>query len=145
MHTRIKLKRKRSWPRKGVFFPLGAIAIVAAIGARATPPALKITPLGGGALQLTVTNAVATNSYQIYYTPNFEPGYQWEVLTFGNTGQSNFTIYTQSDPCGFYQAVNPSDLDADGVLSWQDANDTNASIGILTVFIDTPTNHFTFR
>src|SRR5580765_4525182 len=146
-NMRIKklVQRKRSFGLREAFLLLVASAIGAVIVAHATPPALKITPLGGGDMQLTVTNGSATNSYEIYFTPNFDPGYQWNVLIPGSTGQSNFTVSSLFTQSGFYKALNINDIDGDGIVSWQDANDTNSAIGILSVIIDTPTNHYTFR
>jgi len=140
-----KIQRRRSFGLRQKLLLLGASAVVIAIAARATTPALKITSLGDGDFQLTVTNSATNDSYQIYYTPNFDPGYQWNVLLVGSGGQTNFTVSVPPNGSGFYQAVAVGDFDNDGIPNWEDANPTNGSVGILTVIIDTPTNHYTFR
>jgi hypothetical protein len=123
----------------------GASAIAIAIVARATPPGLSITALGGGDYQLTITNAVPGHTYEIYSTPSFDWGYLWNVDQQGASGQTNFTISARPWPSGFFIALDGDDLDSDGIPNWEDANPTNAAIGIMTVIIDTPTNRYTFK
>src|SRR6266478_4402162 len=141
MQTDRKVKRKGLVGRWKIFLGLGVAAIVVAIAARATPPALTLTPLGNGDLQLTITNALPGDTYDVYYTPNFDQGYIWNFFDRGSAGQTNFTIsLSNSPPSGFFIVTDNDDFDGDGVENWKDANPTNAAIGIMTVIIDTPTN-----
>ena len=140
-----QVKRKCSQGGRAAFLLFGASLIAIGIVARATPPGLSITTLTNGVLQLTVTNGAPGDTYQILYTPNFDPGYQWNVNMLGETNQTNFTLSTISTPSGFYKAVNNTDFDNDGIPNYEDANATDSSIGLLTVIIDTPTNGYTFR
>jgi len=146
MQTDRKVKRKGLIGRWTILPALGTAAIVVAIAARATPPALTLTPLGNGDLQLSITNAIPTNTYDIYYTPNFNSGFAWNFFYRGAAGQTNFTIsLSNSPPSGFFIVTDIDDFDGDGIPNWEDANPNNASIGIMTVIIDTPTNGYTFR
>lgn len=94
---------------------------------------------------ISVTNATPSNSFDIFFTPNFNPGYVWNFYAAGSVGQSNFTVPIVSLPSGFYIADLSSDFDGDGIPNWEDANPNNPNIGILTVIIDSPTNGYTFR
>ena len=87
---------------------------------------------------ITITNGVSTANYEIYTTPVLGNAldYPWTAAAVGSTGQSNFTVNIGPYPAGFYRAV----LDTNSIPLWQAADPNNPGAGILTVFIDSPTN-----
>jgi|SRR6266850_2563359 len=140
MHDQQLGRWRRSWLVLTTFgLPLLFLLGLTELG-QSVPPGLKITPLGNGDLQISITNATPSDAFEIYHTPTLDPGFVWNLNLLGYTGQSNFTISAKSSPSGFYRALNGSDLDSDGIPNFKDANPTNAAIGLLTVIIETPAN-----
>ena len=125
--------------------PIAGFVIVIGLAARATPPAMTVTQLNITNLQITITNAVPGHVYELYYSPNFDPGFVWNFFDQGTSGQTNFTVSMQFAPGGFFIALDGDDLDGDGIPNWQDADPKNPAVGALTVIIDSPTNGYTFR
>ena len=110
--------------------------------AQTTPqPVLRISPTNSTQVLISITNAVASTNYEIYRTPILnDTNFPWELYIVGSAGQSNFTADIGVDWTGFFKAGIGSDWDLDGVPNSQDANPTDATIGILTITIDSPTN-----
>jgi len=121
-----------------------AIAIWAmreGIFAQVAQPVLKITPTNGTQVIIAITNAVASTNYEIYRTPIIgDANFPWTLYAVGAVGQSNFLADKGYDLTGFFRATTGSDLDGDGVPNGLDANSSDATIGILTITIDSPTN-----
>jgi len=104
-------------------------------------PVLKIAPTNSTQVLISITNAVASTNYEIYRTPILnDTNFPWELHIVGSVGQSNFTADVGIDWMGFFKAGIGSDWDLDWVPNSQDANPTDAAIGILTITIDSPTN-----
>lgn len=113
--------------------------LYAAIGlTQITPPVLTVAPAGTNALAITVTNGDGTSSYEIWTTPILgnTADYPWTVATVGTNSQTNFTVNIGDYYTGFYRAV----VDTNAIPLWQAADPNNPAVGVLTVFIDTPTN-----
>jgi hypothetical protein len=106
-------------------------------------PVLKITSLGSNQFAVAITNGVTNANYELYWTPSLvNSNYPWQLLMVGGTGQTNFTVEVdaESRPVGFFLSGVGLDWDADGIENFRDANPYNASIGILTITIDSPLN-----
>jgi len=102
-----------------------------------TAPVLTIAPLGTNQFSITVTNGVSTVSYDVLWTPVLgNPNYPWTWVAAGSTGQTNFMLNMSISQTGFFEAL----LDTNSIPLWEAANPNNQSVGILTVFIDSPTN-----
>lgn len=129
------------------FVSLGILAGIAAglvLLANAQQPVLKISDLGGNQYSVLITNAGATN-YTLFWVPALSaPGYEWQVLTIGNIGESNFTINGGAWKSGFFKVMIGSDSDGDGIPESHDAQPQNPSVGILSVTIDNPLNGSNF-
>jgi hypothetical protein len=109
-------------------------------------PVLTIAPTNGTQFQLTITNAVATTNYEIYRTPLLsDTNFPWTLHMVGYVGQSNFIVDTEVYGTSFFRAGIGSDWDLDGVFNDRDANPFDATIGILTITIDSPTNGSTIN
>lgn len=108
-------------------------------------PGLTIQLLSSNQLQLTVTNGLATNSYEIYRRPVWDSVYPWSLHLIGTTGQTNFTTAMGIESIGFFQARSGNDTDGDGVPNSKDANPGDPSVGILSIIIDTPANGANFQ
>ncbi len=136
--------------RSGYLIAIGAASILG-IGALvytalADPPELTIEALGSNQYSITITNGIATTNYTLLWTPALaDVNYPWQVLSIGNTGETNFVVNGGEWPVGFFQIMLGSDADEDGVPTWQDANDNDPSIGILSVTIDSPQNGTTLQ
>lgn len=129
----------------GVAFLVGAGTIIYTAFAD-TPPVLRITSLGSNQFNIVITNGVPTNSYTLFWTPFLEDeNYPWEVLGFGATGETNFTIDAEGWDTGFFRVMIGDDSDLDGIPDWQDAAPLDPNIGQLQVIIYTPANGSTIN
>ena len=100
-------------------------------------PYLTIGPTGtNGVFLVTVFNNTGPANYELWWTPVLaNPDYPWTAIAVGNTGQTNFTV-TTTYPTAFYRAV----WDTNSIPLWEAADPNNPGAGILSVFIDSPTN-----
>jgi len=118
----------------GIF---GSVAVVIATALTAwsqSTPVLNITPLGTNQFSISFTNNGST--YDLQTTPVLaNPEYPWTWAAVGTNAQTNFLV-TGVYQTGFYRAI----LDTNSVPLWELADPNNPSAGILTVFIDSPTN-----
>lgn len=148
--NRTNIRRFSTDTASHVFQALGLTAFVA-IGAwivnekmlaQSVPqPVLTIAPTNGAQVVLSISNAVASTNYEIYRTPILnDTNFPWVLHLVGSVGQSNFTADVGVEFMGFFKASIGTDLDGDGVQDWLDANPTDATIGILSITIDSPTN-----
>ncbi len=153
MNNRMNTSGMHGTPRRGRSGYLIAIGAASILGigalvytAFANPPELTIEALGSNQYSITITNGIATTNYTLFWTPALaDVNYPWQVLSIGNTGETNFVVNGGEWPVGFFQIMLGSDADEDGVPTWQDANDNDPSIGILSVTIDSPQNGTTLQ
>jgi hypothetical protein len=127
---------------------VGAFTFVAvlATGQSVPQPVLTIVATNGTQFQLTITNAVASTNYEIYRTPLLsDTNFPWTLHIIGNVGQSNFVVDAEVFDTGYFRAGIGSDWDLDGVFNDRDANPFDATIGILSITIDSPTNGSTIN
>ena len=115
-----------------------ALAMMLSVVKSDDVPGLRLQLLSSNQFQLTVTNGVATNNYEIYRRLAFDPLYPWNLHLMGTNGQTNFTASMGIDTTGFFQARAGNDSDGDGVPNWKDADPYNSGVGVLTINIDTP-------
>jgi hypothetical protein len=108
--------------------------------AQVPQPVLKIAPTNGTQLNISITNAIASTNYEIYWTPILATNFPWTLLLVGSVGQSNFVADMGIDTVGFYKAGIGSDWDIDTFPNYMDANPFDATIGALSLTIDSPTN-----
>jgi len=128
--------RKHSPKIAGASFGLLAALLFGGLVWAQPPPLLTITPLGTNQFSIWFTNNIGTQTYDILSTPVLaDPDYPWQWAAVGSPGQTNFLV-TGIYETGFYQAI----LDTNAIPLWEAANPTNASLGILNVLIDSPTN-----
>ena len=101
-------------------------------------PYLTIGPTGtNGLFLITVFNNTSPANYEIWYTPILaNAAYPWTAVAAGTAGQTNFVVSAGSYYTGFYQAI----WDTNSIPLWEAANPNNPDAGILTVYIDSPTN-----
>jgi hypothetical protein len=98
-------------------------------------PYLTITSTGNNAVLVTVWNNLGATNYDIWTTPVLiDP--IWTLATNGMPGQSNFVLNLGAYYTGFFRAV----LDTNAIPTWEAADPNNPGAGILTVYIDSPTN-----
>jgi hypothetical protein len=98
-------------------------------------PYLTIAPTGTNTVLITVWNNLGATNYDIWTTPVLlDP--IWTLATNGLPGQTNFVLNLGTYYTGFYQAV----LDTNAIPTWEAADPNNPGAGILTVYIDSPTN-----
>jgi len=130
---------KRNWMAFAGFFGCGAIIIVTTLNALSqTAPVLTIAPLGTNQFSITITNGVGGGNYELWWTPVLGNAvdYPWTTAAVGTSGQTNFLLNMNGYQAGFFQAL----LDTNSIPLWEAADPNNQSAGILTVFIDSPTN-----
>ena len=101
-----------------------------------TGPSLTIAPTGTNQFSITITNSIGSSDYDLLWTPVLNSAdYPWTWAAIGTPGQTNYLVNGIYDT-GFYRVI----LDTNSVPLWEAANPNNPSAGILTVFIDSPTN-----
>jgi hypothetical protein len=102
-------------------------------------PVLTVTPTATNTLSITVTNGVPGANYELWSTPVLgSPDFPWTTAAVGAPGQTNFVVNIGPYPAGFYQAI----WDTNAIPLWEAADPHNPAAGILTVYIDSPTNGF---
>lgn len=107
---------------------------------RAADPGLKISPQNTNQVKLSVTNSTSGVSYEIYRTPVLDdPAYPWTLHLIGTLNQTNFFADYGVETDGFFKATEGRDWDSDGILNDRDGQPSNASVGALTIVIDSPT------
>jgi len=100
-------------------------------------PYLTIAPTNSDSFLITVWNDQGPVNYELWWTPILaNPDYPWTAVAAGTTGQTNFVVPMPQFSTGFYRAV----WDTNSVPLWEAADPNNPGAGILTVFIDSPTN-----
>lgn len=137
----MKTLEKRIVPVAGIVGIALAIAIALRALADVPQPVLTIAPLGSNQFNIVISNGVPTTNYTLFWAPVLnDENYPWLVLRGGNLGETNFGVNGGEWSALFFKVMIGHDLDGDSWPAWQDANDNNASIGILSVTIDSPTN-----
>ena len=101
------------------------------------PPILTITSLGTNQFSITITNSIGTNDYDLLWTPVLaNSDYPWTWAALGAPGETNYLLNMGNYQSGFFVAL----LDTNAVPLWEAADPNNPGAGILTVYIDSPTN-----
>lgn len=121
---------------------LAVVTVILAVKTFAQiPPVLTITPLGTNQFSITFTNYPAS-TWDLQWTPILDaPDYPWTFAAVGTPGQSNYVLNMEDYQSGFFRTI----LDTNSVPIWEEADPNNPGAGILTVFIDSPTNHATLN
>jgi hypothetical protein len=100
-------------------------------------PVLSITTLGTNSYSITVGNSVSGTAYALQWTPVLENAdYPWTVAAVGTNGQTNFFFNGEGYSSGYFMAL----VSTNGIPPWELADPNNPSLGILAVYIDSPTN-----
>jgi hypothetical protein len=121
----------------------GVLAVVLIVGATAltawsqSAPVLTIAPTGTNQIAIGITNGINTGNYEVWWTPVLaNPDYPWTAVAVGTNGETNFTLSVAGYQAGFFQVVQDTNL----IPLWEAADPNNPGAGILTVYIDNPTN-----
>ena len=100
-------------------------------------PGITVALTNVNQLSIAITNGVSYANYELYHRPSLELAYPWRLSQVGAQGQTNFIVGISYD-YEFLAVAAGSDWDQDGVPNSQDADPLNATIGALTVTINTP-------
>ena len=124
-------------------FIVAVFLLCASPGWPQTAPQLTITPLGTNQFSFTITNGISTGNYELWWTPVLGDtmDYPWMTAAVGVTGQTNFALAMGDFQTGFFQAFQ----DTNSIPLWEAADPNNQSAGILSVWIDSPTNGATLN
>lgn len=135
------------WAAAAAVFLTTALALIYATSSRGqSAPALTIALVPTNQVSLTVTNALPTAVYEIYFTEFLDNNAlvftngSWLLVASGSTGQSNFNFTLGDTDTGFFRAVNGNDFDNDGIPNYEDARPFDPGVGIMTITIETPAN-----
>ena len=105
--------------------------------AQIPPPVLSITSLGTNSYGITLGNSVSGTSYALYWTPILDSAdYPWTAAAIGTNGQTNFFFAGEGYSSGFFMAL----VNTNAIPPWELADPNNPGLGILAVYIDSPTN-----
>ncbi|MDX1952659.1 MAG: hypothetical protein SFY81_10775 [Verrucomicrobiota bacterium] len=122
---------------------MGAILLLGR--ALAADPGITFAPSGTNYL-ITITNAVGGTSYEIYRRPVLaDTNFPWRLYSVGTAGVTNFIVYTEGEPFGFFQASEGVNWDNDGSDNYKDGQPNNGSVGDLQVTIIYPANGSTIN
>ncbi|HEV2327614.1 MAG TPA: hypothetical protein VGY56_02370 [Verrucomicrobiae bacterium] len=117
---------------------LAVATVIVAVKALAqtAPPTLTITALGTNSYNITLWNGNGS-AYALEWTPVLDSAnYPWTVATLGTNGQTNFFFNGEGYDSGFFMAL----LSTNAIPPWELADPNNPGLGILSVYIDSPTN-----
>ena len=104
-------------------------------------PVLTIAPLGSNQFSVTITNGDANANYELYWAPVLaNPDYPFSLLSVGTQGQTNFSVDGSAWMSLWFRVSVGIDWDGDGIPNYMDAYPSDASIGALSVTIDSPIN-----
>ena len=117
---------------------LAIAVIIAAVKTLAqTAPTLSISSVGTNTYNIAVGNSVSGTSYALYWTPILDNAdYPWTVAAIGTNGQTNFFFNGEGYSMGFFMTV----VSTNSIPPWELADPNNPGLGILAVYIDSPTN-----
>jgi len=119
------------------FLAVATVIVAVKTFAQIPPPTLSITALGTNSYNITVGNSVGGTSYALQWTPVLNSAdYPWTVAAVGTNGQTNFFFNGEGYDMGFFMAL----VSTNGIPPWELADPNNPGLGILAVYIDSPTN-----
>ncbi len=76
---------------------------------------------GGNQIQFILLGADEATAWDLYITPDFNPGYKWVRYYSGSPGQTVFTCPTPPGFMNFFRAGLASDFDSDGLTDGYEA------------------------
>lgn len=119
-----------------------AIALVVERASAQVPVPGLTVGISGTNLLLVITNGSSTVNYEIERTPILgdDENYPFTLHLIGTLGQTSFVANFGIETRGYFRAAVGSDFDSDGVPNAIDGQPNNASVGELTITIDSPTN-----
>ena len=137
----MNLHIKRRLGYSSLFTGACLLAAMLALGQSVPQPVLSIAPVvGTNQVQITITNGVNIN-YELFWRPVLaNTNYPWQIIGVGGVGQTNFFVQSDIWGSGFFRVFAGTDQDSDGIPDWEDADPSDATIGILSITIDSPTN-----
>jgi hypothetical protein len=102
-------------------------------------PVLTIERTGTNEARVSVTNAAAEATYELWWVPALnDPMIGWEVLGIGDPGQTNLDVSLGLTPAAFFRVSVGTNYN--GVWDYQWANPNDPTLGALTIVVDAPTN-----
>ena len=133
-----KQTQMKAWARGlMVVVPLLMTALIVPVVLAQTAPTLTITPLGTNVFSISTTNNIGSASYDLIWTPVLaNPDYPWTWAAVGSPGQTNYTVNMAASQTGFFRTL----LDTNSPPLWEGADPNHPSAGVLSIFIDSPTN-----
>ena len=134
---------------KHLVFGVGIVSafLVFAISAQVPQPGITSSLTTTNTLKISITNGVATNIYEVYWTHVIgeSKNFPWEFLGRGALGQTNFYVTNLVGDAGFFQVSPSDDWDGDGSKNDVDGQPLNPSITNLTIVIDFPTQNLVLQ
>ncbi len=121
---------------------VAAAALIATATAPAqTAPVLAIAQAATSQISITVTNAVLTDSYEMWWTPvlNDPAGHPWTLAVPGGIGQANFLI-NKSQFSAVSNVFFVGILDTNVPPLWENATPSNPGTNLLKITIASPAN-----
>jgi hypothetical protein len=102
-------------------------------------PGIRLSLTNTNQVLITITNGVSFANYELYHRPALDAAHPWRLSQVGLQAQSNFVAGMSYDYEFFVVAVG-SDWDSDGVFNAVDADAMDATVGILSVTVESPAN-----
>ncbi len=131
---------------------LAALALVAmlapvlnSIADDVPTPVIRISATNTNQVSILITNGVSFANYELYRRPMLDTNWGWYLHTIGTQGQTNFIADMGVESIGFFQIAVGNDWDGDGATNFLDADPGNASVGILSITIESPVNGSVFN
>ena len=107
-------------------------------------PVIAVGTTGTNQVMITITNGVSFANYELYRRTLLDAAHPWVLNTVGAQGQTNF-IADMGVTLSFFKIGVGTDWDQDGIPNSTDGDPINASVGILGITIDNPTQNGLFQ
>ena len=128
----MKMKSKICRPIVGGLFALTFIGILLKTMAQSVPPpVIKMVLTNTNQLSITVTNGVTNGTYSLY-NQHVLGSPDWNFVTNGAAGVTNFIVNTEPYLEGYYYVTGTTNFN----LDYADPN--NPGLGVLTLTIVNP-------
>jgi hypothetical protein len=137
-----RIRQSGRWPKPLMFALILTATVFGVLSVSAqTAPVLVIAAAPTNQISISVTNAILTDSYEVWWTPVLgdTTGHPWTLAAPGSIGQTNFLL-NKSQFSAVSNVFFMGLLDTNTPPLWENANPSNHGTNILKITIASPAN-----